>query len=264
MFFWLKKTIGYWLMPFPLSLVLLGLGVILLFTRRQRLARAAVVLSLLLLGLMGNKMLSVALVRPLETRFAAIPEIAPGAPLPPALAECRYVAVLGGGNGHSPGVSALSLLSVSGRSRLTEGVRLMRALPHAKLIVSGPGDKDRPERPSHAVVLARAAMSLGIPEDRIELIDHARDTEEETAAIQRKAGTARVALVTSAFHMPRSMALARHAGLDAVPCPTDYSSHADGTWGWPDLLWDLESLDRSTRAVRERLGMLWITLRGRN
>ena len=58
--------------------------------------------------------------------------------------------------------------------------------------------------------------------------------------------------------------LARHAGVDAVPCPTDYSSHADGTWSWYDLLWDLESLERSTWAVRERLGQLWITLRGRN
>ena len=264
MLFWLKKTIGYWLMPFPLSLALLTFGVILLFTRRQKLARAAVAVSLLFLSILGNKLISVALVRPIETQFSAIPEITPGSPVPAVLAECRYVAVLGSGNGNSPGISALSLLSTSGRSRLTEAVRLMRVLPNAKLIVSGPGDKDRSDLPSHAVVLARAAMSLGIPEDRIELIDHARDTEEETAAIQRKTGNAPVALVTSAFHMPRSMALARHAGLNAVPCPTDYASHADGTWGLADLLWDLESLDRSTRAVRERIGMLWITLRGRN
>lgn len=264
MLFWLKKTIGYWLMPLPLSLALLALGLILLFTRRQRLARAALLLALLLPVVLGNKLASVALVRPLETRFAAIPEITSGKPLPATLAECRYVAVLGSGNGNTPGLPALSLLSIAGRGRLIEGVRLMRALPNAKLIVCGPGDKDRPDIPTHAVVLARAAMSLGIPEDRIELIDHARDTEEETAAIQRKVGPARVALVTSAFHMPRSMALARHAGLDAVPCPTDYSSHADGTWGLADLLWDIESLDRSTRAVRERLGLLWITLRGRN
>jgi uncharacterized SAM-binding protein YcdF (DUF218 family) len=184
--------------------------------------------------------------------------------VPAPLAGCRYVAVLGGGNGHTPGMAALSLLSGSGRSRLTEGVRLLRLLPEAKLIVSGPGEQSRPDRPTHAVVLARAAMSLGIPEDRIELIDEARDTEEETAAIKRKVGNARVALVTSAFHMPRSMALARHAGVDAVPCPTDYSSHADGTWGWADLIWDLESLERSTWAVRERIGQLWITLRGIN
>lgn len=264
MLFWLKKTIGFWLMPFPLSLALLTLGTLLLFTRRQRLGRGVVAFSLLLLCLFGNKLLSVALVHPLEARFAAIPEITASAPTPAPLAACTYVAVLGGGNGHSPGVSALGLLSTSGRSRLTEGVRIMRALPNAKLIVSGPGDKDRPDRPSHAVVLARAAMSLGIPEDRIELIDHARDTEEEALAVKRKAGTARVALVTSAWHMPRSMALFRYAKVDAVPCPTDYSSHDDGTWSLGDLMWDLESLDRSTRAVRERLGMLWITLRGRN
>lgn len=264
MLFWLKKTIGYWLMPFPFSLALLAAGCLLLFTGRARLGRMTVLAALLVLGLCGNKMVSVALIQPIEAQFAPIPEVAAGAPAPAALAGCRYVAVLGGGNGHTPGMAALSLLSGSGRSRLTEGVRLMRLLPEAKLIVSGPGESSRPDRPSHAVVLARAAVSLGIPEDRIELIDQARDTEEETEAIRRKAGNAPVALVTSAFHMPRSMALARHAGVEAVPCPTDYSSHADGTWGWPDLIWDLESLDRSTRAVRERLGLLWISLRGRS
>jgi uncharacterized SAM-binding protein YcdF (DUF218 family) len=264
MLFWLKKTIGYWLMPFPLCLALLTLGVVLLMTQRARLGRYVVAFALLLLGLLGNKLVSVALIRPIETRFAPIPEVSAHAPVPAPLAGCRYVAVLGGGNGHTPGMAALSLLSGSGRSRLTEGVRLLRLLPEAKLIVSGPGEQSRPDRPTHAVVLARAAMSLGIPEDRIELIDEARDTEEETAAIKRKVGNARVALVTSAFHMPRSMALARHAGVDAVPCPTDYSSHADGTWGWADLIWDLESLERSTWAVRERIGQLWITLRGIN
>jgi hypothetical protein len=71
------------------------------------------------------------------------------------LAECRYVAVLGSGGRQLPrDIGALPCYSTSGRSRLTEAVRLMRVLPNAKLIVSGPGDKDRSDLPSHAVVLA--------------------------------------------------------------------------------------------------------------
>jgi uncharacterized SAM-binding protein YcdF (DUF218 family) len=59
------------------------------------------------------------------------------------------------------------------------------------------------------------------------------------------------------------MALFRHAGLSPLPCPTNYSAHTHDRIEWQDFLWDIGSLERSTWAVRERLGYLWIWLRGR-
>jgi uncharacterized SAM-binding protein YcdF (DUF218 family) len=63
--------------------------------------------------------------------------------------------------------------------------------------------------------------------------------------------------------MPRAVALFRHTGLAPLPCPTDYTSHAGDDFHWSDLFWNVESLERSTWAVRERIGYLWIWLRGK-
>lgn len=262
MSYWLKRSISFWLMPLPFCLTLLVLGLIfLLCTRRTRLARGLLISGTVFLLLFSNKFVSVLLVRPLETRYPAIPEIRPDAPPSRELAACRFVVVLGSGNGNAPGLSALNELSVSALSRIAEAVRLLRVLPSARLIVSGPGDG--PDRPTHAVVLARAAESLGIDPSRVTYIDQGHDTEEESIAVKRIVGTEPFALVTSAWHMPRTMALFRYAGLSPLPCPADYTARVGDDLSWGDLSWDVSSVERSTWAVRERIGYLWIWLRGR-
>ena len=260
MLFGLKKFISFWLMPLPFCLTLIVVGACLLrFSRRPALGRRLLLAGVLLLMLASNHFVSRALLRPLETRHAAIPELLGTSPAP-ALAACRYVVVLGGGNGHTPDLPATGELSPSALARITEGVRLLRVLPQARLLVSGPGDGQR--RP-HAVVLARAAMSLGIEEGRILMIDQALDTEDEARLVREKVGDAPIALVTSAWHMPRSVALFRHAGLAPVTAPADFAPPADDPVRWSHFFWDAKSLDDTTLAVRERIGYLWIWLRGK-
>jgi uncharacterized SAM-binding protein YcdF (DUF218 family) len=261
MFFWIKKQIGYVTAPVPLCLGLLVIGVALVIHgRRAKLGRRLILTATLLLLIFSNKLVSAWLVRPIENKYAAIPELRAGDPLPPRLAACRYVVVLGAGNGDTPGRSALTELSTSALGRITEAVRLLRQLPDAKLLVSGPSDG---EHPPHATALARAAISLGIDEKRIALIELVRDTEDESLAVRQRVGREPFALVTSAWHMPRAVALFRSAGLDPLPCPADFAAHDDGGWHARDLLWDVESLERSTCAVHERLGYAWIWLRGK-
>lgn len=251
-------------MPLPLCITLLVVGlVLLLWSRRAWLGRAVLVFATLLLMAFSNKYLSHALVRPLEARHPAIPELPAGSPLPAELAACRFIVVLGSGNGHAPGLSATNQMSVSALSRIVEAVRILRVLPTAKLVLSGPGDPARPERPSHAEMLARAAESLGIARSRIQFIVDVRDTEDESLAVQRIVGKEPFALVTSAWHMPRSVALFQHVGLAPLPCPADFTARAGEDLQWQDFLWDTGSIERSTWAVRERLGYLWIWLRGR-
>lgn len=263
MLFVLKKFVAFWLMPLPLCLVALAVGLGLMFrARTARLGRALALGALLLLGGLSNSFVSKWLMRPLQAQYPAIPEFVPGSPVPATLAPCRFVVVLGGGNGHSPGLSANNLLSGAALSRLSEGVRIVQALPDAKLIVSGPGPADG-SRPTHALVLARAAAAMGVAPARILRIEQARDTEDEARETQRLAGGAPVALVTSAWHLPRAMALFRSAGLAPLPCPADYRAHTDDALTFDDFLCDAESLTRSTFALRERIGYLWIWLRGK-
>ncbi len=262
MLFALKKFVSFWLMPMSFSVVAMAVGLVLMRSaKRARLGRALAISGLLTLVVLSNKYVSKWLLRPLETRYAPIPELVAGTPLPPALAGCRFVVVLGGGHGTTPDMASTNRLSSSALARVAEGVRILRMLPEAKLIVSGPGVGTDD---THALVLARAAQSLGVAPERILQIDQAHDTEDESRHAQRLAQGHRVALVTSAWHMPRSMALFRSAGLEAVACPTDFKTHAYDHFYLESLFWNDDALNRSTLAFRERIGYLWIWLRGKS
>ncbi len=228
--------------------------------RHARKGRALILASVFALMLFSNKWVSTALFRPLETQYRPIPELVAGAPLLPELAACHYVAVLGGGNGFSPGFSANNLLWGPALARLTEGLRLLRALPDAKLIVSGgaPGDRE-----THAKVMGRAAQAFGIAADRILYLEDVKDTEDESRSITRVAEGKGVAVVTSAWHMPRTMALFRSAGGKALACPTEFLTHEGGPIGYEDFLWNIQALGVSSLAIRERVGYLWVWARGK-
>lgn len=258
--FWLKKLVSFFLMPVPLCLALLALGLIASgSTRGARLGRRLVLAGAALLFLFSNRFVSARLLRPLEDQYPAVAEIAPGASAPDSIAACRFVAVLGSGNSDMPGISATGRLSASGLARIVEAVRLLRVIPDAQLIVSGPGSAGRP---SHATVLAAAAESLGIKAARITLLETAHDTEDESFAVARLADGARTALVTSAWHMPRAAHLFRKAGVNFVACPADFISSGDIRLSSTGFGWDSESLERSTLAVHEWIGLLWLRLRG--
>lgn len=246
-------------MPVPLCLTLLIVGIILLcFSRRVRLGRGLLIAGIVLLTLFSNKLVSYALLRPIEATFAPIPEFVADAPLPPALARCRYVVVLGGGHSDSPGFSANNQLSSSSLARIVEGIRILRQLPEARLITSGPGAVGYT---THAATLARVATEFGIARERIILTETGRDTEEESQNVRALVGDTPLALVTTAWHLPRATGLFRRAGMDVLPCPTDHLARPGSRFSWGDLDWDIASLERSTAAVRERLGYAWVWMR---
>jgi uncharacterized SAM-binding protein YcdF (DUF218 family) len=225
---------------------------------RARLGRSLFTASLALLLLFSNTFVSTELITSLESRFPPIPELRAGETPLAALASCHWVVVLGGGHIDVLGLAALDKLSASSLARLTEGVRVLRSLPAARLIVSGPAVRGHP---AHAAILAQAAVSLGVPRGRIVLIVDARDTEDESFAVKRLVGEEPVALVTSAWHMPRAAALFRRAGVNIVPCPTDYNSRPIAGFAWENFHWDVESLERSTWALHEYAGLLWNRLK---
>ncbi|MFI5356232.1 MAG: ElyC/SanA/YdcF family protein [Opitutales bacterium] len=259
--FWLKKAVTFWLMPLQASLALLVLGAFLAASRRwATLGRRLLLTGVLLLAVTGNRQVGTWLLAPLERRYPAIPELPAGSPLPADLAACRTIVVLGGGHADDPTRPAASKLSAHSLGRIVEGVRLARLLPHAAIITTGPGEAGEP---THAAILAQAGISLGVDPTRFSLIVDARDTENEALELKRRIGDTPFALVTSAWHMPRAMALMRKAGLHPLACPTDFLTAPQGRFDWSDLLWGLEGLERSHWAIHERLGLWWAALRGR-
>lgn len=249
------------MMPLEISFIAVVVGYILIrYTRYRRLGRFCVGFAVIVVLIFTNKFVSKSLMRSLELEYPAIPEFVAGEPLPPQIASCRYVVVLGGGNGVTPGLAASNLLSGASLSRFVEGLRIWRALPDAKLIVTGGG---REGEVPNARYIARAALAFGVPEERLLVIDRARDTEDESRAVKALVSDGRVALVTSAWHMPRAYALFRSAGIDTVAGPADFSTHLDPGFRIDDYTWSFWAIGGSERGLRERLGHLWIWLRGK-
>jgi uncharacterized SAM-binding protein YcdF (DUF218 family) len=262
MLFWLKKILTLPFLPLHFALIVGSLG--LLFLWRERTARRGrffVTAALAALVIFSNKGVALLLMRPLESQYAPIPEVSASQLLRPDIAACRYVVVLGGGHGDGTTLSRVNQLGATSLSRLAEAIRVLRLLPaEAKLVVSG---HNGPDHPSHAQILAEAAMSLGVAPERIVRFDDPRDTEDEVNAIKQRLGPEPVLLVTSAYHLPRAMALARGINLYPVPCPADFFLKPGADEGASLLLFDLGALERSTKSIREYIGLLWAKLRGK-
>lgn len=233
--------------------------VLLASRRRPRLGVTLMVLGFVVLSVFSNKAVATLLLRPLQQTYPAIPEAQTIADLPPPVAQCTAIAVLGGGHADAPGRARVTQLSTASMSRIGEAVRLSRLLPAAKFIVSGHHIKEL----SHAQVLGEAAVSLGVDPARIVRMDEPRDTEDEITELRQRLGDAPVALVTSAWHMPRAMELCRKMGVNAVPRPADFMMDPSDGGRVEVFGWNLESLEASTKAIHEDLGALWLRLRGK-
>ncbi len=255
MTFWLKKIVAWGLMPLSLCLGLIVAGLALTWSSgRARLGRWLAFAGVALLFILSNHFVAEKLTRPLETRYPAATDASFVGSAPAA------IVILGAGYGVSPARPALGQLTWPATARLAEGVRLARVLPEAKLIVCGP---DLGNGVTHASQLAAAAESLGVAPARIVQMDRARDTEAEARLIKDLVGTQRIALVTSALHLPRAVALFRGAGMSVVPCPAGFATQSYDTFGPEQFLCDAGSLAQSSAALHERIGLLWSSLRGR-
>ena len=110
----------------------------------------------------------------------------------------------------------------TGLARVVEGVRLARARPGSRLLVSGGA---APGFTPISWGYARIATELGIERSALVLMDRALNTEQESREVFALLGNAPFILVTSANHMPRAMQLMHHAGANPLAAPTGQMVH---------------------------------------
>jgi len=133
----------------------------------------------------------------------------------------KWVVVLGGGQNNHPQLPVTNQISPESLVRLTEAVRIYRAIPGSKIILSGDAIFNRV---TEAETLSKTAVIMNINPRDLVLEDKSTDTEEEARYIQKIIGKDPFILVTSAFHMPRSMALFQKQGLSPIrPLPVIWS-----------------------------------------
>jgi len=251
MLFTLKKVVGGMLLPLPLLLLLMALGLVLLwFSRFQRAGKICLSFSWLLLLLLSLQPVADALLKPIENRYPTW-----RGPTP-----VRYIVVLGGGYTWNPAWAPSSNLINNSLPRLTEGVRLWQANPGSRLIFTGAAARTNPV--STAEAGARVAESLGVPRSAIIVLDTPKDTEEEAAAVKATVGDAPFLLVTSASHLPRAMIFFRHAGLNPLPAPANQLAIESPLNPWERMIPSPVWLMHSDRVGYETLGRLWQWLKG--
>jgi len=242
---WLKKLISYFLLPFPLGLLLVIVGLLLLWlTARHKTGRA--------LATAGAAVLLLSSWYPTSQWMLALLNRRP-ALLDPASAGARWVVVLAAGYQTRTTVPATSRLNNATLERLIEGIRVYRKLPGSKLIMSGRGDS---AGPSEAAVMQEAAEALGVPAADIAQEGESDDTPDEARLIRPMVGGDRIVLVTSAVHMERSVRLFEKQGMTVVPAPAGF---------FPDSFDPLPNSERMKwieGAEHEGLGLLWARLRG--
>lgn len=216
----LKGFVLYFLDALPLALVLLLPAVLLLAWGGRRGRRWALGLTVLATGLLfvlSSGPVTRGLLAPLEGRYP--PLLDPSEITTANDAGPVWVVVLGSGHHSDAALPLTSQMSAPALSRLAEGIRLYRAVPRARLLLTGYGGRDPVP---NAVMMARMAEALGVPADDIEIAPEPTITWEEALAARAIVGEAPLILVTSASHMPRALALFRAAGLDPVPAPTGH------------------------------------------
>lgn len=82
-----------------------------------------------------------------------------------------------------------------------------------------------------------------------------------SARLLREKGVKTILLVTHAWHMPRSAAVFRQAGLEVIPAPTAFSRTSAEAPLLHQLLPSGHALADSQTALHEYLGRLWYAIR---
>jgi uncharacterized SAM-binding protein YcdF (DUF218 family) len=250
LFFVLSKTLGFLLLPTNFLIGVGSIGAILLLTRFASLGRKLVMASVLLLVICGLSPLGNYLLYPLESRF---PPWAAGAGPPP-----DGIIVLGASIEAELSAAHGTPVVHSAPDRIITAAALAHRYPNARVVFSG-GSANLISIDAREADFAGAIFeSLGIAKSRLIMERESRNTLENAqfskALVAPKAGE-RWLLVTSAFHMPRSIGLFRKAGFAVEAYPVDWRVGGRGDlMSFSNVI--LDGLGRTEVAVREWIGLI--------
>jgi uncharacterized SAM-binding protein YcdF (DUF218 family) len=219
--FLLSKLVWLAAQPLSVAFLLCALSAVLAFAGWRRLGfTSALTASLILFVTLYTTAGPVAL-QALENRYAK-----PGKD--PADPSCMIV--LGGAfdNEVTSGRGGVEFNQAA--DRFVEALRLAFRFPQSHILVSGGDGSFSGVYEGEAQASERFFTGFGISPDRLIKENTSRTTYENTAntaAMLEDQGLRNCLLVTSAFHMPRSVALFQKAGISVTPWPVDYRTRGD-------------------------------------
>ena len=239
--FIILKILGQFASPMGVFTAGLIAGAVLILFRLPRLGRLVAALAIAQFIVFSLYPVSDALMLPLEDEARAEAAAAPA---------CCYEAIVVLGGGIGPAVPPLrpdpELFDSS--DRVWHAARLFHRGLAPRIVVSGGSflveSGQAPPTQTEAVAMRQFLVALGVPEFAIVMEGKSVNTIENMQETRALVGTGRVALVTSGYHMPRALRLARKAGLDAEAFPTDWQVLPAASPWWESLMPSVGALDR--------------------
>lgn len=254
MFFVLSKTVGIILLPSNLFIGIGLLGVVLTATRFASFGRKMMIASIVLLAVGGLSPLGNLLLYPLESRFP---------PWDAAKGPPDGIVVLGGPIDADISVAHDTTVVRTAADRIFATAALALRYPNARIVFSGGSGNLISNDAKEADYAATLFESLGIPKSRLIIERRSRNTQENaefSKELAKPKSGERWLLVTSGFHMPRSVGLFRKAGFPVEPYPVDWRVGGRAELFAFSNLED-DGLGRTDAGFREWMGLVayWIT-----
>jgi uncharacterized SAM-binding protein YcdF (DUF218 family) len=257
MFFVLSKVLGFFAVPSNAIAAICVAGAVLSATRWRRAGRRTLGLGLVLLLVFGLTPAATILLLPLSERFPAWQSDG---------RDPDGIIVLGGAIDSETSGARRALETDASAERLIAMLELARRFPRARIVYSGGSGNLIMNSVAEAPIAGELLARFGIAPERIVLEGRSRTTDENARftreLVSPKPGE-RWLLVTSAFHMPRSIGAFRHAGFDVEAYPVDWRSR-----GWVDAAMPFDQLSsglaRTDVAAHEWSGLVAYWLTGRS
>jgi uncharacterized SAM-binding protein YcdF (DUF218 family) len=249
MFYLVSKVVWFVLTPSNAIVLAAIAGLLLHRLGRQVIGLRLIAGALIALVVTGLTPFANLLILPLEDRFPAF--VDDGQPV-------NGVVVLGGSyETEVTNVRGQMTLNEAGE-RVIAMAELARRYPQARIIFSGGGSVFSADQTAEADLVAKTLPQLGIEASRVSF-ERASLNTEQNATLSRQIAQPRPGerwlLVTSAFHMPRSVGAFRAAGFDVVAHPVDYRTAGPSSLLRP-FGFISEGLRRTDVATKEWIGLL--------
>lgn len=229
MMFYLKKLISFFLSPLGIAFLLLLMTWYYTHQKNRDKKRLFMVLTLSWVFLISYQPFAVSLVNSIETKYEKLDTVPSG---------ITHVLALGG----------------DAKGRTYETLRLYHQDNNLTIVTSG----YEPNGIDGAINTAKLLVESGIPKSAIVIKEKPRDTKEEAVMMKELVGDKPFILVTAAYHMPRAMALFKHAGLHPIAAPTNCLANS---CAWLDIL-SISAMHRVDVAMHEFMGLLWYKVKG--
>lgn len=260
-FFFLSKLLPLFLYPLGLACLLLLVSLV-CWWFAPRWMPLPVLLALIILLITSNSDFSNFLVRSLEHQNIPTGE----------LPRAEAIVLLGGAT--KPAIPPRPMVDVNEQGdRVLYTAKLYQDHKAPLIIASGgridwEGGTPQSSSISEAADMAKLLTLMGVPKEAIIEEPTSLNTYENAINVHKilqEKGLNKILLVTSALHMPRSLAIFKRLGIETIAAPTDFFISEDDqklSSAFFEILPDAERLAITTKAIKEYIGLIVYRLKG--